>query len=182
MYWYHYYRHWATAWIICRIDTCLAVQCCSSINVHLYDNETLTATWCWFMHHGSSVLGAVLIIFGLVLVSWAREEATRLAALARIVEQSGRLSRVAAEARDPELRAPLLQVNLLLLILFIPLYELPCFESLKGRNGRTPASFYEVGLNQKWRHFRLALVVLSLMSELVEVYEIFEGTLFNSTS
>ena len=65
------------------------------------------------MDHGSSVLGTVLIILGLLLVSWAREEAVRLVALSRIVERSSRLPRVTPEARDPELRTPLLQVTFL---------------------------------------------------------------------
>lgn len=56
-----------------------------------------------------SVLGTVLIILGLLLVGWAREESTRLSTLSRIVERSSRYPRVASEAHAPELRAPLLQ-------------------------------------------------------------------------
>lgn len=57
-----------------------------------------------------SVLGTLLIILGLLLVSWAREEAMRLAALSAIVERSNRLPKATAEALVPGLRAPLLQV------------------------------------------------------------------------
>ena len=96
----------------------------------------LIATSWWVMDLGSSMLGMVVILLGLLLVSRGREEAMRLTVLSRIVEQSGRLPRVTAEARDPELTAPLLQVNFLLLILLVPFHQCPCLPSLEVRQLR----------------------------------------------
>lgn len=80
----------------------------------------LTFFACRWMGDSSSVLGTLLIILGLLLVSWAREEAMRLAALSAIVERSNRLPKATAEALVPGLRAPLLQVKNFLLLLSDP--------------------------------------------------------------